>query len=408
MAKSKRETYRNGDVTLGQREDGEAVADFRDEDAKRRRVRLGVLLADFEAAKVALDRFADNRRTIRKTQEDNTVGKLWSLWMKDRAEDGFSNDVYKHHWTAMAPTFENRLPYNLEDTDFRTYARSRFADGMSAWTVHTEMSRLGTCLKWAFEKRKTPILIKVWVPSPGKARKRVLTIDEARALVRAAEQGDPHVYLFVVLLFATGARHMAILDLTWDRIDFERGTIQYDEELPRDPMNRSYRKGRATVPMNDAVRAALKVADAGKQTDHVIEHGGKRLKSVREGFAFAVLRAGLGVILQAPTEKSPNNWRVETDVTPHTIRHTVSTWLDAVKIEDKHRAQLLGHANPTITNAHYTHRAPELLQQAVSELGAAFAPLPKIDHEAAPETPKKRKNPPAVSQRDNPITDGAH
>ena len=76
-------------------------------------------------------------------------------------------------------------------------------------------------------------------------------------LVKGAEAGDPHVGLFVVLVFATGARHTAVLDLTWDRIDFVRGTIQFDEDLPPDPMSKAWRKGRATVPMNRGARKAL-------------------------------------------------------------------------------------------------------------------------------------------------------
>ena len=116
------------------------------------------------------------------------------------------------------------------------------------------------------------------------------------------------------------------------------------------------------------MRKALQVAFGGKQTAYVVEHGGKRLKSIREGFAAAVERAGL-----------------VGKVTPHTVRHTVATWLEARAVDDRRRAQLLGHANPTTTNL-YTHSSHELLTEAVSLLDAEFAPLPKIAHAEAETT----------------------
>jgi integrase len=60
----------------------------------------------------------------------------------------------------------------------------------------------------------------------------------------------------------------AILDLTWDRVDFEHGTIDF---MPagRDKTN----KRRTVVPMNKRAREALETAFAGRLSDHVVEYG---------------------------------------------------------------------------------------------------------------------------------------
>jgi len=359
MGKQRREVYRNGDCALGCRE-GTAVADYRDEGGKRRRARLNVSFSDTVAAQAALDRFAEARRAVQKQQASHSIADLWRLWLAERAADKLSNRIYDANWVALAPFFGNRTPALLNAQDYRDYAQKRFDLGRAAWTVHTELVRLRACLKWAAETQLIPKRPKVWVPRPGRHRDRVLSIVEAKALVEGALKGDPHVYLFVVILFATGARHVAVLDLTWDRVDFVRGTIQFDEDLPPDPMSKAWRKGRATVPMNKTVRAALETAYAGRQGRFVIEHGRKRLKSAKDGFAAAVARA-----------------KLEGKVTPHTIRHTVATWLEAKAVDDRRRAQLLGHANPIMTDK-YTHSAPELLGAAVSLLDAEFGPLPKL------------------------------
>ena len=161
----------------------------------------------------------------------------------------------------------------------------------------------------------------------------------------------------MVVAFATGARHKAILDLVWDRVDWIHGTLQFDDEPKRDPMSKSWRKGRALVPMNRAVRTALEVAYEGRQSKYVIEHGGRRLKSVKSGFANAVDRAGLQ------------------GITPHTIRHTVASWLED-RVGDARRAQLLGHGNIETTRKIYTHSGAQLLEEAVGYLD--FAPLPRL------------------------------
>ena len=335
-------------------------------------------------AKAALDKFAEARRAVLVQQASHTVGDLWKLWLAEREADGFSNTVYDANWKALEPAFASRAPDLLKAQDFRDYAKARFALGRAPSTVNTELVRLRACLAWAFDTRLVSIKVKVWVPSPGKSRERVLTFEEARALIIGAAEGFAHAYLFVVLLFATGARHMAVLDLTWDRIDFEAGTIQFDEDLPPDPMSKSWRKGRATVPMNRLAREALTAAKAGKTTNYVIEYGGDRLKTCGGAFFNAVERAARKVpsLGTFTTDPVTGDTTFETDVTPHTVRHTVATWLDEAKIATNRRAGLLGHRDERTTDRVYTHSSPSVLTEAVEVLNEALVPLPRIATEA--------------------------
>jgi integrase len=380
VAKRKREKpYRNGDCVLGRR-GSKWIVDIRAKGAKRQRPELSVNPG--ETPQQALDRFVETRKAAQHVQASYSVGDLWDLWLKERARDKLRNDIYEANWVSLRVKFENCCPTLLEPEDFRSYAETRFKAGLSPWTVNTELSRLRACLRWAFKARKIHLLPETWVCSQGEHRSKVLTIAEAKALVAGAYRGDPHVWLFTVIAFNTGARHTAILDLTWDRIDFLRGTINFAENLPKDPMSKAWKKGRAIVPMNQMVRAALETAYEGRQSKYVIEHGGRRLKSVREGFAMAVARAGLGILIPAPSKTNPKRFRVETDITPHTVRHTVITWLEG-KVDDARRAQLVGHGDVDTTRKVYTHSPAEMLTEAVSYLDLDFAPLPRIAHEAA-------------------------
>ena len=74
-----------------------------------------------------------------------------------------------------------------------------------------------------------------------------------------------------LLALATGGRNEALLDLTWSRCDFHRGLIDL-----RNPEIVRPHKGRAIVPMNRTIRAALTEARDGALSDHVIEWAGER------------------------------------------------------------------------------------------------------------------------------------
>lgn len=351
--------YRNGDITLG-RSGGYWVADWRDNSGARKRTRLIQEDLPEEDARLALDRFADASKAVARTAASHTVGGLWDMWLADRKLDGFKNDTYDAHWVALKPFFAGRAPDLISRQDCRDYARQRFEAGRSASTVHTELSKVRACLRWAHEEKLIGPPPKIWLPMPSRPRERVLTPEEAVALIIAArDHCRPYVHLFTALLFATGGRHKAILDLTWDRINFDRGVIDLDEDIPPDPMNKSWRKGRAEVAMSSMVRPLLEVAYRGRLSDHVIEHGGKRVDSCRKGFASACKHAGL------------------VGVTPHTIRHTCATWLHG-KVQTAFTAQLLGHRDEATTRMVYTHADARATTDAVNIITSTIGPLPLL------------------------------
>jgi integrase len=349
------------------REDGTPTADYRNENTgQRTRIRLIDAksvklngLPDFDLAKKLLVRFAESQITIQNQQAQRTVGDLWAMWTDQRAKDGLSNDIYDYNWRALAPHFKDRNPLVLDDDDWRSDAEARFKEGRAPATVHTELARLRYCLKWAYTKKKLTEMPVTWLPPKGGPRNLTITIEEARKLVTLAElHSDHHIWVFICLLLTTGARHTAILELEWSRVDFVNGLIQYAEEKPNiNPMDKSWQKGRATAPMGALARKALESAHAGRTTDFVIEHGGKRLKSVREGFANAAKRAGLSE-----------------DVTPHTIRHSIITWARE-KGHDFHAiASLVGHGDSKTTELNYTHVDPiRYTKSVVDAIDAEFS-----------------------------------
>lgn len=262
------------------------------------------------------------------------VRDLWPRYVADRIADGARPDRFQSHWTALAPAFGHRLGKALTRDDCRTYAKDRAKLGYAASTIRTDLELLRACLRWRYGSEAP----KLWMPPASAPRDRWLTKNEARQLVDAAK--SPHVKLFLVLGLATGARAGAITDLTWDRVDFQHGTIDY-RPAGREQTN----KRRTVVPMNTRAREALTEAYAARLTDHVIEYGGKPVASLKK--ALERLAADTGIAFSA-----------------HTLRHTCAVWMAQADVPMQKISQYLGHTSLTVTVKTYARYSPSFMRDA--------------------------------------------
>ena len=342
-----------GQYRLGQLK-GEAVAVWW-ADGKRCRYRLSVR-TEIEG-RDALARFARGR-AITEAASLETIGAIWSAYVADRERDGKNMDIYHFNWKALQPVFAHLKPHEISADDCRAYARQRFADGRAASTVHTELIRLRGALQWGAKRRIIATAPYVWAPSPSQPRQRVLSEVEIADLLDGCI--EPHVRLFVIIAVCTGGRHSAILELTWDRIDFEAGTI--DLKAPRriEPMSQRHQKGRALVAMNNLVRAALSEAREAAIGFHVVEWRGQKVASIKGGLRKAVVRAGIE------------------GVTAHTLRHTAATMAWNAGIDPERIARLLGHKDVRTTRSTYAHPDAAFTAPAANVLNLSLVRRKKV------------------------------
>jgi len=69
---------------------------------------------------------------------------------------------------------------------------------------------------------------------PKSVRKEIVPLDETQvSAFLTAIQGHPHEYLYKITLF-TGMREGEVLGLTWDCLDFDRGTLLIKQQLRRE------------------------------------------------------------------------------------------------------------------------------------------------------------------------------
>lgn len=320
---------------------------FTDESGQRVRRSLGT--DDLEEAKRRLPAFLRQMEM----PADLTVKHLWDAYRKDKDGKRIAGNM-AYSGKPILAEFGQLRPTDITVAACRAYARARRGKGRKPGTVWTELNHLRIVMNWAVKMRHIPEQVYVELPQKPPPRDRRLTREEAYRLQQAAE--PEHVKVAITLMLGTAARKGAVLDLTWDRVDFERGLITYadvkDDEL---------RKGRATVRMNAMVRRELMKAKKGALSAYVVEWAGKKIGSIKRGFAASVDRAGLE------------------GVTPHVLRHTAATLMAEAGRPMTEIAAVLGHSDSSITERVYAKFSPAYLKESTDALDLEGVPFDVIE-----------------------------
>jgi len=298
-------------------------------DPERGRVRIALGTDDAGRAE-AIARQIWSKRTEPASER---IGDLWPAYIADRKAEGIPTTRLDNAWKALGPHFAHRLGPAIMAQDCKDYAAARKRQGRSDSTVRTELEYLRACLNKRYKGK-----FGFWTPPPSKPRDRYLTREEANKLLDSIE--TPHVRLFVLMAIATGARMTALLELTWDRVDLERRTVDL---MPAG--RHKTNKGRAVVPVNQRAWEALEEAYRGRLTDHVIEHGGKPVASIKKAIRAAAKRSGV-------------------PCSPHVFRHTTAVWMAESGRSMDEIAQFLGHTNTRLTTRVYARFSPDFLRGA--------------------------------------------
>jgi integrase len=271
-----------------------------------------------------------------------TVSEIYQAYVNDRQAEGKAVIRINDAWRRLKPTFASLTPALIDRKVCKDYTEHRRSEGISDGTIHLELGYLRSAMKFA--SREKMIDKPPYIPLPQKPPPRSghLTREQAIKLIDAAVM--PHVKLFITIALATAGRAEAILDLTWDRVDFNRRRIDL-----RDPDRAATPKGRALVPMNDMAFGALQEAYKGALTKFVVEWSGERVKSIKKGVGAAGKRVGI-------------------KVSPHVLRHTAAVWMAERGRPMSEIAQYLGHTNSATTERVYARYSPDYLKQSADAL----------------------------------------
>jgi integrase len=268
----------------------------------------------------------------------DTIGAIMEAYLADKkGRRSYGSMVTA--WRSLKGVFGHLRPEHVTRDGCRDYTQARRKSGVSDGTVIKDLGVLKAALRWA-KKDQGAVFELPPTPAP---RDRYITRQEVQRLVDAADLG--HVKLFIILAWCTAGRHSALLELTWDRVDFDAKTVRLSTGAAHGS------KGRATVRVAEWGLAALRASyEARTQNTYVIEWGGKPLKSIKRGFGEAARRAGLE------------------DVTPHVLRHSSAVAMVGAGVSMAKVSQFLGHTSTKVTEKVYGRFQPDHMEDAARAL----------------------------------------
>lgn len=276
------------------------------------------------------------------------MARIFDLYIKDRIEAGKVNiSRMREVEKSIGKIWGEYLPDQITTKEVRSFIARGKARGLSSATIRSDLAYLTAALTFAVKAKLIPEAPFIEKPAPPRPRERWLTLKEAHKLIAGADAF--HIKLFIALAIATAGRPKHILELTWDRIDFQRRRINLDN-----PLLERTSKGRALVPMNDLALEQLQIArdarDAGSECNVVVNYLDKPILSVRKGISAAAERAGLG------------------EVTPYVLRHTAGVWMAQAGVPLAKIAEYMGHTSLETTRKHYAKFYPDYLMDAAAAL----------------------------------------
>ena len=288
------------------------------------------------ALHILLQQSAD---TDQREPVNRRIADVLTLYAHEHAPHAVDPERIGYAIKALLPFWGGKVVDDINEQSCREYCRVR---GVSEGTARRELVALQAAINYDFKHRRLNSNVPVWMPPNPSPKERWLTRTEAAKLLRAARampRSRDYLPLFILVSLYTGARKQAVLELTWDRVFLEQGYIQFDV----DGRQRT-KKRRARPPIPRPLKTFLRLAGK-RNKKYVIEQGGDRLDNIKKSFKNACELAGLQ------------------DVTPHTLRHTATTWLVQKGVPLWEVAGYVGLTAQTIERV-YGHHAPDRLAKA--------------------------------------------
>jgi integrase len=306
--------------SLGTREEGEALARF----AEWIRQGLG------QRGKV-------------EGKTDYTVAELWGVYDEKHVQvevmpNGRATIGYA--WKNLQPHFGALVVADVPEA-IDGFVALRQKAGAAPATIRREVATLLAGLRYCATKKGGKLieavdLDEVELPPDSEPRDRWLKMDEVQRLLDAAAAGRKErlsrVERFLWLALFTAARKEALLELTWDRVDFETNTIHLNV-----PGRKLTKKRRADVTIASQLRPVLERAYS-ERGDHklVLDHGADDLWA---SIQYVAIRAGFSD-QKVAKGKSPK----ATGISPHVLRHTAATHMARRGVALWKIAQILGNS----------------------------------------------------------------
>lgn len=294
-----------------------------------------------------------------------TVTDCWAVYQaKHVAKNVAAPDTLAYAWRALEPHFgallAERVDQDVVDAYVAKRVSGRIGRAVKEATVRRELQALIACLNFCADPAQKMLpagsVHKIRMPANSEPRDRWLSTAEIQALLSAAGRMRRGPRLsrgerFIWLALSTAGRLSAILELTWDRVDFETRVIHLDV-----PGRQRTKKRRASVPISTDLLPVLQRAFAEREGPLVMDNKADVWATVQ----LIAIEAGLAPKQDIDSGAKPK----ATGVSPHVFRHTAATHMARRGVPLWKIAKILGNTLAMVEKVYAKH-APDDLREAV-------------------------------------------
>ena len=315
---------------------------------------------DYSAGEITVAAQIDKYLSIKRTVKDNSI----------RAYSSVVNRI-------QSDSFGKKRIKDVKKSDAQAWFVKLHDEGLARNTISVYKTVLQPAFEMAVDDdaiRKNPFRFNLSELLPDDSVKRVaLTKDQQRKYLRFIEEYGNDNYLDeIVVLLETGVRISELYGLTISDVDFSKGRLYVRRQLCRTAESPYFitspksASGVRTIPLSKAAYDALKHAVANRGTPQV-----EMMVDGVSGFIFLDKdgRPKVAMHLQNYMRKMRKKYRsiyndTMPDVTPHVLRHTFCTNLQQSGLDPKSLQYVMGHSDPEITMALYTHSDYDFVEKA--------------------------------------------
>jgi integrase len=283
---------------------------------------------------------------------------------------GYRTNVERH----IIPRIGGRKLGRLTARDVRLLLDECRQSGLSERSVRYVHGTLRAALEDAVREdllpRNVARLVRLSTPAP--AEPRILTVGEARQLLRTAR--DDRLFAALVLLMVLGLRRSEALGLRWADVDLDVGVLRVRQGLHWSEGRLQFlppktRRSRRTVPLPGICADALKA-----HRDRQAEEAAESLHP------WPPITLVFTTIVGTPVD--PNNfsrtfarWCREAGVPTvrlHDLRHTCVSLLLTLGVNPRVVMEIVGHSALEMTMNVYAHVAVDQQREALNRLDGLF------------------------------------
>lgn len=230
---------------------------------------------DLREARAAAEHYFKGLGVVSAAAKMATVQEIVDLYL-EAAESRQMGDTNRFALRVILRHFGSYTPAQITAAVVKDYVKDRRDDGIKNGTIRRDLGALVAALNYGMRVRLLTAADMPFVDLPPDSPPRDIWLDEAQEaefyqLALADSHGKKRLTRltrFVAIALDTAARTGAIEGLTWDRVDFKAGVIDF-----REPGRRITKKLRVTVPISSRLRPVLEQAFAERVGVYVIDRG---------------------------------------------------------------------------------------------------------------------------------------